>query len=169
MTHICVSKLTSIVCIGSDNGWTSAGILLYGPLVSNFSEILIEIYTLLFKKMCLKMSSGKWWPFFLGLNVLRWISERYPLLQQAPNPAITRSSDWHIEAETKWLPFYRLDFQAHFPEWKLSNKDSLKYVPKGFIANNLALEHIMTWQRTGHYLNQLPTHICANRPRWVKL
>ena len=45
--YMCVSKLTSI---GSDNGlspaqrqaiiWTSAGILLIGPLGTNFSEIL---------------------------------------------------------------------------------------------------------------------------------
>ena len=76
-THICVSKLT---IIGSDNGllpgrgqaiiWTNTGILLIGPLGTNFSEILIEIQTFSFKKMYLKMSSGKWWPFCLGLNVL---------------------------------------------------------------------------------------------------
>ena len=66
--------------IGSDNGlspgrrqaiiWTNAGILFIGPLGTNFSEILIEIHTFSFKKMHLKMSSGKWWPFCLGLNVL---------------------------------------------------------------------------------------------------
>ena len=67
VTHICVSKLTSI---GSDNGlspercqaiiWTNAGILLIRPLGTNFSEISIEIYTFSFKKTHLKMSSGKW-------------------------------------------------------------------------------------------------------------
>ena len=75
--HICVSKLT---IIGSDNGlspdrhqaiiWTNAGILIFGPLGTNFSEILIEIHVFSFKKMHLKMSSGKWQPFCLGLNVL---------------------------------------------------------------------------------------------------
>ena len=70
VTHICVSKLT---IVGSDNGllpdwfqtiiWTSVAILLIGPLETNFSEILIEILTLSFKKMHLKKSSGKWWPF----------------------------------------------------------------------------------------------------------
>ena len=50
--------------------WTNAGILLIGPVGTNFSEILIEIYTFSFKKMQLKMLSGKWWPFCLGLNVL---------------------------------------------------------------------------------------------------
>ena len=77
VTQICVSKLT---IIGPDNGlspgrrqaidWTNAGILLIGPLVTNFSEILIEIHTFLFKKMHLRMSSGKWRPFCPGLNVL---------------------------------------------------------------------------------------------------
>ena len=77
MTHICVGKLTTIV---SDNGlspgrrqaiiWTNAGILLIGPSWTNFGEILIEIHTFSFKKMHLKISSGKWRPFCLGLNVL---------------------------------------------------------------------------------------------------
>ena len=77
MTHICVRKIT---IIGSDNGlspgrrqaiiWTNVGILLIGPLGTNFSEILIEIYIFSFKKMNLKMLSGKWRPFCLCLNVL---------------------------------------------------------------------------------------------------
>ena len=77
VTHICVSKLTSI---GSDNGlspgrrqaiiWTNAWILLIGPLGTNFSEILIKILTFSFMKMRLKVSSAKWRPFCLGLNVL---------------------------------------------------------------------------------------------------
>ena len=64
--HICVGKLTNI---GSDNGlspgwreaiiWTNAGILLFGPLGTNFSEILIVIHTFSFKKLHLKMSSAK--------------------------------------------------------------------------------------------------------------
>ena len=77
VTHICVSKLT---IIGSDNGlspdrrqaiiWTNAGLMLIGPLGTNFSEILIEILTFSFKKMRLKVSSAKRRPFCLGLNVL---------------------------------------------------------------------------------------------------
>ena len=77
MTHICVSKLT---VIGSDNSlspdrpqaiiWTKAGILLIGPLGTNFSEILIEILTFSFKKMRMKVWSAKRQPFCLGLNVL---------------------------------------------------------------------------------------------------
>ena len=77
MTHICVSKLT---IIASDNGlspgrrqaiiWTNAGILLIGSLGTNFNEILIQIHIISFKKMHLKMSSGKQQPSCLGLNVL---------------------------------------------------------------------------------------------------
>ena len=77
VTHICDSKLT---IIGSDNGllpgrrqaiiWTNAGILLIGPLGTNFNEILLEIHIISFKKIHLKMSSGKWRPSCLGLNVL---------------------------------------------------------------------------------------------------
>ena len=76
-THICIGKLT---IIGSDNGlspgprqaiiWTNAGILLIRRLGTNFKEILIEIYMISFKKIRLKMSSGKWRPFCFGLNVL---------------------------------------------------------------------------------------------------
>ena len=67
VTHTCVSKLT---VIGSDNGfsprrrqaiiWTIAGILLIGPLGTNFSELLIGIQIFSFKNMHLKMSSAKW-------------------------------------------------------------------------------------------------------------
>ena len=63
--HLCVGNLTIIV---SDNGsapgrrqaiiWTNVGILLIGPLGTNFSEILIEIITFSLKKMRLKVLSG---------------------------------------------------------------------------------------------------------------
>ena len=48
----------------------TVGILLIGSLETNISEILRKNYKFLFKKMHLKMSSGKWQPFCLGLNVL---------------------------------------------------------------------------------------------------
>ena len=77
VTHICVSKLT---IIGSDYGlspgrrqaiiYTNAGILLIGPLGTNFSEVLIWNLYIFIKKMHLKMLSGKWRPFYLSLNVL---------------------------------------------------------------------------------------------------
>ena len=42
-----------------------------GPLRTNFSEILIQIYTFSLTKIRLKMSSVKWLPFSLCLNVLK--------------------------------------------------------------------------------------------------
>ena len=75
-----MSLSLSWAIIGSDNGllphqrqpiiWTNAELLIIGPCETNFSEILIEIPTFSFKKMSLKMSSGKWRPFCLCLNVL---------------------------------------------------------------------------------------------------
>ena len=49
---------------------TKSGILLIGPLGSNFSEIFIEIHTFSFKKRLLKISPVKRRPFCLCLNVL---------------------------------------------------------------------------------------------------
>ena len=49
---------------------TNAGILLIRPLETNFSEFLVKILIFSFKKMCLKVSSAKRRPFFLGLNEL---------------------------------------------------------------------------------------------------
>ena len=70
-----ISKLT---IIASDNGLVhgrrhaiiliNAGTLLIGPLGAIFSEILIRTFSL--KKTYLKMSSAKWRPFCLGLNLL---------------------------------------------------------------------------------------------------
>ena len=61
VTHICVTKLT---IIASDNG-LSPGILLIGPLGTNFSEIWFEIHTWSFHELHLKMSSGKWRPCWI--------------------------------------------------------------------------------------------------------
>ena len=83
MTHICVSKQS---VIASDNGLspgrrqaiigTNARILLIPTLGTNFSEILSEILTFSLKKMCLKVSSAKWRPFCLGLNVLNFCDKK---------------------------------------------------------------------------------------------
>ena len=111
-THVFVSKFT---ITASDNGlspgrrqaiiWNNAGILSIGPLGINFSEILIEILTFSFKKMRLRVSSAKWQPFCLCLNVLI-------------GPLVTNFSEILIEINTfsfrkmllkmssaKWRPF----------------------------------------------------------------
>ena len=68
------------VSIGSDNGlspfwhqgiiWTNAEVVLIGPWGTTFNEIVIKIQQFSIKKICLKMLSGKWQPFCVGLNVL---------------------------------------------------------------------------------------------------
>ena len=79
VTHICVSKLT---IVGSDNGLspggcqaiisTNAEILLFEPLGTKFSEILIKIDTFSFKKNAFKIPSVKhfphYWPFVWGIH-----------------------------------------------------------------------------------------------------
>ena len=78
VTNICVSKQS---IIAFDNGLSPGrrqaiigsndGILLIRTLGTKFSEILSKILTFSFKKMWLKVSSAKWRPFCLGLNVLK--------------------------------------------------------------------------------------------------
>ena len=92
MTHICVIKVANI---GSVNDlppgrrqaiiWTNVVILLSGPMVTNFSGILIEMYIFSLKKMYMEMSSGNRRPFCLALNVLmmqsRWSRQLWPCNQ----------------------------------------------------------------------------------------
>ena len=91
VTHTCAGNLT---IIGSDNGlspvrrqaiiWTNAVILLTGPWGTSFSEIWTVIQTFSFKKMHLKMSSGKRRPFCLSLNVLTQLKTNlWPHQQQS--------------------------------------------------------------------------------------
>ena len=124
VTHICVSKLT---IIGSDNGlsperrqatiWTNAGIVLIGPLGTNFSEILIDIQSFSFKKMHLKMSPGKWRPFGLGFNVLTflcWYSRKCHWCYQLILPSCTEPS---ISLSSKRKDF-NYQFHVHTENWK---------------------------------------------------
>ena len=78
-----INASCNLTIIGSDNGlspggrqaiiWTNAGKLLMGPLGTNFSEIWNEIRTFSFKKVHLKISSGKWRSFCLSLNMITCI------------------------------------------------------------------------------------------------
>ena len=135
VTHICVGTLT---ITGPDNGlsptrrqaiiWTNAGLLLIWPLGTNFNEIVIKILTFSFKKMHLKMSSGKCRPFCLGLNVLTphvavvyehghtagYCDPEYIYLyklswtwRQVPEPYFRYVHDIHISKRvTCWFPQY---------------------------------------------------------------
>ena len=122
VTHICVGYLT---IIGSDNGlspgrhqaitWTNVGIWLIGPLWTNFSEMLIEIHIFSFKKIHLKMSSGKWRPFCFGLNVLTCFYT-FParLFRKRNHLTIENIHDGHITV----MSHRRHDVSTHQPlDW----------------------------------------------------
>ena len=131
VTHICVSKLA---IIGSDNGlspgqrqaiiWTNDGILFTGTLGTNLSEILSEFHAFSFKKMHLKMTSAKWRPFCLSLNVLNGIL--YECISEVLAPNSARSSAATI-LNTKlniFLPVLSScnDFLLPFDDWRFHTK-----------------------------------------------
>ena len=137
VTHICIIKIT---IIGSDNGllpgqhqaiiWTNNGIMLIGSLGTNFSEILIEIYAFLFKKMhffiqenAFKNVIGKWRPFCLRLNVL--------IINY-----LTHSQRWKV-------------FASSFKLWKTM----IMCLPFLFSTCSLAPWAIRNWTRSGRELS----------------
>ena len=101
VTYICIGKLA---IIGSDNGLppgrrqtinsTNAAILLITPLGTNFSEILIGIQTCSLKNMHFKMSSAKWCPFCLGLDVL--IARCVDSIRTSAGAVITELGSMHL-------------------------------------------------------------------------
>ena len=122
-----------ITIIGSDNGllpgwcqaiiWTNAGILLIGPPGTNFSEIFINIHTFSFKKIHLKMASGKWRPFCLNVII--------PL-------QIRKSKDyvygiWVYKALDIWKGYYRVkkSLVSYVKPWtEARNNKYMKYHSK---------------------------------------
>ena len=139
VTHICVSKLT---IIGSDNclspGWRQAiiwindGILINGPLGTNFCEIYIITFS--FKKIRLKVSSVKRRPIYLSLNMLNRNLQPVNILSRADInldqrwDAINTSWKWHI-----WKN--RLQRDVDKQERRLTTKD--KQLPRReyFVTN----------------------------------
>ena len=101
------------VTIGSGNGlsparcqafiWTNADLLLIGPLGTKFSEIRIKTRNFWFTKIHLKMLSGKWRPFCLGLNVLPWYI--YRIWNELPHichsPVSLLASDGLVQYSTR--------------------------------------------------------------------
>ena len=145
MTNICVSKLT---IIGSDNDlspdrrqaiiWTNAGLLLIGPLGTNFSEIVIEILTFSFKKMCLKVSSAKRRPFCLGLNVLTsgWL-QCYPWTMFYQCPRIIDTTESATAIYTRGYVIKVKDTRV-----SLTRAKARLYVTRGFISSTLSVRKL---------------------------
>ena len=110
VTHICVSKLT---VIGSDNAlspdrrqaiiWTNAGILLIGPLGTNFNEILIEIKTFSLTNLHLKVSSAKVGAILSRPQCVNFINKRghwRPGGRLNKKDGLTRYGDSHVKDKT---------------------------------------------------------------------
>ena len=78
-----------------------------------------------------------------------------------------RQNDRHLADDSFTCIFLNENFQ-------ISNRISLKFVPKGPINNKPALVQIMAWRRPGDKPLSEPmmvrsvTHICVVRLQWVK-
>ena len=135
--------------------WTSGVILLIGPLGTNVSEILMEIYTFWFRNTHLKMSYGKWLPFFHGLDVLKYPYFSFiiiSLLAWSPRTVLItgiktsrlRRNGWHFPDDIlKWI----------FLNWniRISIEISLNFVPRGLNDNIPPLVQVMAWRQLGDW------------------
>ena len=93
VTQMCVNDLTSIdwfrKWLGADQFIrTNAGILVIKPLGTNFSDFLVEILIISFKKIRLKVSLRKGDHFTLGLNELNNHLSGYPIILPTVHCAI---------------------------------------------------------------------------------
>ena len=169
VTHISDSKLT---IIGSDNGlspdrrqaiiWTNVGILLIGPLGTNFSEMLIEIHTFSFKKIDLKMSSGKWRPFCLGLNVLTAHTTSNMKLQCLSccklKQSVKQTAAWWIKWDARPLQHIALRSQGtrdHSTVWdQCNNSETCIKQPLNFMVSQ------DRWSFTTGRINMILWRLC---------
>ena len=123
MTHICVGKL---IIIGSYNGlspdrrqaiiWTNARLLSIGPLPTYFNEILIKLQQFSLTKMHVKLSSAKWRPSCLGLNVLKvWTFVLVPVaavwvnVASSTSGATCQASSEKLRNSETWACDYVID------------------------------------------------------------
>ena len=128
---------------GSDNGLspdrrqaiilTNAGILLIGPLGTNFSEIVIEIHTFSFKKMHLKMSSAKRRLFRVGLDELtHWGQDKMAAIFQTTfSNAFSVMKIYEFRLRFHWSLFLRFEltiFQHWFRKWPGADQATSHYL-----------------------------------------
>ena len=128
------------------------GMLLIGPLGTNFSEILI-IFIHSHSRKCI------WKCCLQNAAILS--------LPQCDNSLRPRPNRRHfVDDIFKCISLIEnVSIPIQF---------SLKFVPRGPINNIPALVQIMAWCRPGNkplsepMMDSLPTHICVTRPQWVK-
>ena len=117
--------------------WTNAGILLIGPIGTNFSEILIEIQTFPINKMHMEMLSVKWGPFFTLFSIIqikicaeyRDMLPRPRLVCQEPglrpigrSPGVPDKSSWGLGSMSRYSAQILICFIAYiFPFFVVSS------------------------------------------------
>ena len=92
------------------------GILSIRLLGTNFGEISMEIHIFSLKTH-LKLSSGNWRPFGIGLNelIIVWMSlNQYQLNQFFPRPEMERFSTTYIISSKIWFSYYTLWVVIYF-------------------------------------------------------
>ena len=168
MTHICASKLT---IIASDNGLPpsrrakplSEPMMEYchfiWPLGTNFSEILIEIHSFSSKKMHLKMSSGKWRTFCLGLNVLRTLLFCITLLVNF----------YLIYTVTNYIIHIRHDFPTRINSTLVLKIKRYKFIAVKDTQGYDSCDHVKMISQNGHLPIITLSFVCGWGPSNVKV
>ena len=127
--------------------WTDAGILLIGPLGTNFNEVLIKIQNFSFMKKHLKMLSVKWRPFCSGEDELR------------PNPVSpgkVACFNWTAEFEAVMMMLWHGNtFHITVPLWGESSDDWWFNVKKGQWCRAMKFSLLSAW--TSHHEKTLFT------------
>ena len=161
VTHICVSKLTTI---GSDNGlspgrrqaiiWSNAGILLIWTLIRNKYQWNLK----------------RNWCIFIQANAFENVVWKMAAILSRPqcvNTLRPRQNGRHFSDDIfEWI-FWNENVL-------ISINISLKFVPGGPINNIPTLLQIVALRRPSDkplsepMTVRLTTHICVTRPQWVK-
>ena len=171
MTHICVSTL---ITNGSDNGLspgrhqaricTNSGSNVNRTLRNKLQWNFDRIHTFSFKKMHLKMSSGKWRPFCVGFSALKYISYGHKTIQywivcgriqNYPTPippwkkVIKYHSNWTFSIHAwrsytqRWLRSLTMKYTSKYEYWDRNldsgHIDGLVLERRNSIANALEL------------------------------
>ena len=131
-----------------------AGILLIGPLGTNFSEILIEIYTFSIKIMHLKISPGKCRSFCLGLNVLT--GEQYIVMTSSPIlPLLSTANTLKPEQYVRHFADYIFKWIFLNEYFLISSKTSLTFVSNAAINNSFLVQIIDSHRTDAKLLPEL--------------
>ena len=142
---------------------TILGILLTGPLVTNFNEILIEIQSMSLTKIRLKMSSAKCCPFRRGLNcvTLGFISNREQYAQPS-QPRIDTKLQWFRWTHEMTLAVVIQECSIHYDVIKWKHFPRYWSFVRGIHRSPVNSPHKGQWR--GALMFSL---ICASINAWV--